>query len=169
MRLIITTMLLFFAVFHLNAQKCNYISNTTSGMDGTRQVITSPYKLALSKENGKVQVWSKLYQDSLVVLAFVVESETISTLNLLDEIELIYTDTEKENLPTMNNVIPSTGIKEKYTIYVNLPKKLQDALREKPVQEIKFKADNGEISFPVKKKGSGYIQQVIECTLSAIE
>ncbi|MBA7536497.1 hypothetical protein ES705_28761 [subsurface metagenome] len=55
----LVVLLMFFSI-SIYGQKCNYLANKVSGMDGKRLVITEPLTLVSNYGEGSVDVWSTI-------------------------------------------------------------------------------------------------------------
>lgn len=154
----------------INAQKCAYISNIVSGMDGTLQVITEPASFSRSKNNGELQVWSKLHQDTSVVLALTINTPRVSEINEIDHIRISLENKEEILLQLMNNVDPSKRKVEKFSIYAVISTSNQELLFASPVVEVSVNSKGGKtLSYIAKsKRESDLIKKVLTCVIEAM-
>ena len=105
MRLIIFLSIL--NVITVSAQDCKYIQNKVSGLDGTRLVITEPLDFSPVKKNEGMKIWSTVYGDTAVVLAFVITSQNSLSVSKGDSLVLTQSENSQVFLSVLQN---ATGI-----------------------------------------------------------
>ncbi len=152
-------------------QKCKYIANKISGMDGTHLVITEPLFLSTNFGKGSVKVWSTIYGDTSLVVAFVLKSKKELILTRADSI-LIHIETgEVIVLELMQDpVIKQDGSSKSLTALTRIDKPDIEKFQNYAVNKITLDSGDTKIEgTPKKKKQPLAIQRAINCVLEYLK
>ena len=151
-------------VISVSAQDCRYIQNKVSGMDGTRLIITEPLVFSPGKKNEGLKIWSTVYGDSAVVLAFVISSQNLISVTKGDSLILTQSDDSKVYLQVYQD---ATGIGEKVktlTVLTLLCSENLMKLEQQPTQTVSFTTINEKLTYTAgKKKQTEAIAKLIHC------
>ncbi len=163
---VLTTILLFLSIGSYG-QKCQYVTNKVSGMDGTRLVITKPLILSNDFGAGSVDVWSTIYGDTSLVISFVFNVKENFPLKKGDSI-LVNLDTDEIiGLKVLQKPVIKTENKNKsLTALTIVNKKAIESFQNHPANKIKIHFDTATIEGTIKKKKQALaIQTVINCVI----
>ena len=165
MRLIIFLSIL--NVITVSAQDCKYIQNKVSGLDGTRLVITEPLDFSPVKKNEGMKIWSTVYGDTAVVLAFVITSQNSLSVSKGDSLVLTQPDNSKVFLQVLQNA-KSTGNEVKIlTVLTLLNSENLMKLEQQYVNTISVTTANTKLSYTARKKKQAMaIGQLLGCVKS---
>jgi hypothetical protein len=157
-------LLLILICSHAEAQQCKYLTNKISGMNGSRLVITVPYTLSANFKLGRLEVWSTLYGDTAVTLAFVVHTNLQLSVSRGDSIKLTLENAQRADLPILQDASSTAGSAGKLTIMTVVGKEYLDKLMDNLVQHIILPVNLGNLEgSPVNKKQSAAIRNVLGC------
>lgn len=162
--------LFLFMTLQINAQKCTYRVNSVSGMDGTRLVITEPVDLIKDFANGVLQVWTTIYGDTALVLAFVFIDTDEIELSKGDQISLFTKDEVAINLEIFQQPVKtsSTPIKTTCLTLVN-PENIV-TLEKAQITKIQFTGEKYRKEGIIKKKKSiEAIGTLVDCVKEYME
>lgn len=156
--------LLILNTISVSAQNCKYIQNKVSGMDGTRLVITEPLDFSQQKKNEGLKIWSTVYGDTAVVLAFVVSSQNSLSVFEGDKLVLIQADSSKVYLSVFQDAM-GTGDKVKsLTILALLNSENLLKLEQLPISTISVTTTNTRLTYTARKeKQTMAIAKLIGC------
>lgn len=159
-----TLFLVIFISFSLHAQNCSYRTNTVSGMDGTRLVITEPVNLVKDFKNSSLQSWSTIYGDTALVLAFVLTSTEEIPVEIGDEIRLNTKDEETISLEIYQNPVKSKSDPLKLTCLTIINNENVEVLENSIIKGVVFKGSSYEQEFSIEnKKATRAIARLIAC------
>ena len=167
MRVLFTLLISPLFLFSIHAQKCSYISNTVSGMDGSRQIITEPITIKEEGDPGKLIVWSKLHLDTSIVVAFTIENYGGADLNDLDRIMMNLKDGSELTLALMNKISLRKQENTKYTLYAVLDDNELSILTQTNVSSLYLVSEEKTVNFLPDRKGTGAVKKVVSCVEKA--
>jgi hypothetical protein len=157
-------LLLFLIAESSIAQKCQYLTNKVSGMDGTRLVITQPLMLSGNFNDGTLEIWSTLSGDSAIIIAFEVKNKLLMDVHKNDSITVTLESGESIFIPVLQDAATVCGEKNKLTIMTMIGKSTILKLESSPMRNISIPVNLGELSgTPGNKKQAGSIQKAISC------
>ncbi len=153
-----------------NAQKCSYITNTVSGMDGTRLVITQPEIFANGSEQGLIEVWAKLHLDSVIVLSIVLHEAHEITVIKGDSLVLADTDGGLVHLSVMQDVSNPSDDRKSVTIYAIVTNEVYHQVEDLQIASLEFKTSEGTLNLDSDyRKGRHSIPRVLGCVHAVLE
>lgn len=157
-------LLVIFTFFSLHAQNCSYRTNTVSGMDGTRLVITEPIDLVKNFKNSSLQTWTTIYGDTALVLAFVITSAEEMPVQIGDEISLNAKDGKTINLEIYQNPVQSKSDPKKFTCLTIINNENIGILENSIIKDVVFTGSSYKQEFSIRnKKAAGAIARLIVC------
>lgn len=162
---------LLFVSTGMHAQKCRYLANKVSGMDGTRLIITEPLLLSSNFDDGNIEVWSTIYGDTALIVAFVIEINKDVHLNKGDS---ILTRLENDEIVGLK-LIQNSAIKENeegkvLTVLTEADKRDIELYQTSKVSEIIVSAGDMEMKgSTIKKDQSIAIRTIINCVVRYLE
>jgi hypothetical protein len=164
MKVIISMMLFVLLAPGLLAQKCRYISNTVSGLDGAIQVITSPEVFARNSEAGTVEVWAKLHRDSVMVLSFVLRGDRPNKAIQGDSILLMHGVTQLLALRIMQDAVRSGSVIKPLTIYAAVSPEDFSVIRSACISTVLIQTEKDWVKVSAEKpKQEKVISHVLSC------
>lgn len=169
MRLGIVVMLSLLSGLSTFAQKCDYISNIVSGMDGTHLVITQPQEFAGKSEQGLVEVWAKLHLDSVIVLSIVLHEGKSIGIHKNDSLVIISDEGKKVVLNVMQDVQNLSDEPQKLTVYAFVDNATYSELEGLQVATLTFATANGDLELKSRHQGEKAISNVLYCVHSVME
>jgi len=162
---------LLFVSTNMHAQKCKYLANKVSGMDGTRLIITEPLILSNNLDDGTVNVWSTIYGDTALIVAFVIElKEDV----LLYKGDSILTRLDSDEIVGLE-LIQNSSIKENekgkiLTVLTEADKSDIKLYQSHKVSELMVRTENMELKGSTAKKDQSIaIRTVINCVVRYLE
>jgi hypothetical protein len=161
-----------FVFVNIHAQKCRYLVNKVSGMDNSRLIITEPRSLCENFGDGDVNVWSTIYGDTSLVLAFVFESnENLLPLNKGDSIFVRLDNDEVQSFILKQNAVEKVeGKKNLLTALTIVDNDAIGILQKHLVEEIKVNFGEKSINGLVEKKDEPEaIRTVINCVVRHLQ
>ncbi|MGD2034833.1 MAG: hypothetical protein PVF73_07245 [Bacteroidales bacterium] len=158
-----------FLIFFTNAwsQKCHYLINKVSGMDSSRLVITEPVNLSKDFGVGSVDVWSTIYGDTSLVLAFVFNVKENFPVKQGDRIYINFMDGEEMVLEIFQKpVLKSEGKEKLLTTLTSVEGSALEALRNQQVRGISVHFGNAVVGgTTLKKNQTTAIQTTVNCVI----
>jgi len=121
-------------------------------MDGTRLIITKPIIVASQETTGKLEIWSTLYGDSAVVLAFVVYPKRSLSVSKGDSILVTLDNDTKVCLTIHQDAVAMGNEIMKLTILSMLNPENRRMLESHLVKGLIISTSQGELLFNTKKK-----------------
>lgn len=157
--------LLLFVFSSSYSQKCEYLVNKVSGMDGSLLIITQPVILSEDFEDGLVKVWSTIYGDTSLIVAFVFEMKEELALSKGDSIIAILDNEELIGLELIQNSVSKDGESGKITTAMTaLDQSVIELLQTHKLSEIKLTQAGMNMAGEIEKKSEATaIQKVINC------
>jgi hypothetical protein len=123
-------------------------------MDGTRLVITEPIELTNNFDKGVLQVWTTIYGDTALVLAFVIHSPDMIPLVKGDEINLLNTDGDSIALNIFQDPVQAKSSTKKLTCLAVLSPENITILENSIITKIQFQGERYQQEGIIKKKKS---------------
>ncbi len=162
----LVVLLMFFSI-SIYGQKCNYLANKVSGMDGKRLVITEPLTLVSKYGEGSVDVWSTIYGDTSLMIAFVIRSKQELALIKGDSINITLDTGDQIILNVMQDAV-SKETDQTYSLTALT--RIDDLLIEKFQNQIieKVAIDYGDSiteGSPQNKKQAVAIRNIVNCVV----
>jgi hypothetical protein len=158
---------LFLAVlfsFTTNGQKCSYLSNKVSGMDGSRLVITNPVTLSDNFNQGSIEVWATLTGDTTIVIAFVFYTTLPLSVAGSDTIQIFLANNDTVNFMVQQDASAMGTAQKKLTAVTILKESDIPAIESSPVTSIELPVNLGRHNGqPSNKKQAAAIQKVLGC------
>jgi hypothetical protein len=146
------------------AQKCSYIQNKISGMDGTRLIITKPVIVASENTIGKLEIWSTLIGDTAITLALVSYPQKMTTVSKGDSITLILEDNSKLYLTIHQDAVATGKEVLKLTILSIPDSEILQMLELYPVYKVSVSTSEGELQYSIKNRKQAHaISNSIGC------
>ncbi len=147
----------------LHAQECKYLHNKISGMDGSRLIITEPVVFSSQRKTGNMEIWSTIYGDTVVVLAFIIYPQHTIEVSKGDSL-VITLDNNIVYLTIHQDAITMGKEEKKLTILSLLNKQNMEKLESFPSNTISISTSEGKISYLAKKKKqTKVISYLIDC------
>jgi hypothetical protein len=138
-------------------------------MDGSRQVITEPLEFGNDEISGKLIVWSKLYLDTSVVIAFTLSDYAGEEVQNIAAVNITFKSDSVISMNLMNEVdVIGEGTK-KYTFNMLVDPANIPLLTEEYILKLEFLSEEDMIVIEPDKKGSRATMKVIKCVLTASE
>ncbi len=162
---------LLFVSASIHAQKCKYLANKVSGMDGTHLIITEPLILSNNFDDGTVKVWSTIYGDTALVVAFVIELKEDVLLNKGDS---IFTRLDNDEIVGLE-LIQNSSIKENengkiLTVLTEADKSVIKLYQSHKVSELLVRSGDMELKGSTTKKDQPVaIRTIINCVVRYLE
>jgi len=154
----------------LFGQKCEYLSNAVSGMDGTRLVITEPQLYAKKSPAGQVDIWAKLHLDSLIVLSVVLHDTHALEFTKGDPLIMLEGDHELLSLEILQDAKRAAGSGKSLTVYAVLSLKDYKAIKNSGVNELRLKSPTGWMKIEAgNKKQAKSLGRVLGCIAVFLE
>ena len=151
-------------------QKCEYLSNTVSGMDGTRLVITEPQIYAKKSPAGQVDVWAKLHLDSLIVLSVVLHDSAAHEFLKGDPLIMMEEDHEVLSLEVLQDARKAEGSGKSLTVYSVLTTEDYETVKNSLVSELRLKSPTGWMNLEAgNKKQARSLVSVLGCIAVFLE
>jgi hypothetical protein len=151
-------------------QKCQYLSNTVSGMDGTRLVITEPQLYAKKSPAGQVDVWAKLHLDSLIVLSVVLHDSMALEFHKGDPMILLEEDTELLSLEILQDALRDAGLDKPLTVYALVSLEGFETVKNSVVNELRLKTPTGWMNIEARNtKQAKSLVSVLGCIAVFLE
>ncbi|MBN1950089.1 MAG: hypothetical protein JW801_02745 [Bacteroidales bacterium] len=143
-----------------SGQKCNYLSNTVSGMDNSRLVITNPERF-----NGNdADVWAKLHQDSLIVLAVVIKEDYPVEIARNNQLILGENDEAIVTLSVLQDAMRDIDTHKPLTVYATINRASYALIGNRTVNQIRIQTENGWIEFEATgRKELKALNKVLYC------
>jgi len=162
---------LFFVSVNLYAQKCHYLVNKVSGMDDTRLVITEPLSLSENFGDGAVKVWSTIYGDTSLVVAFVIQMNEKYTLDKDDSILVRLENDDILGLVLFqNSVMKNEGKNNVITALTEIDKDAIEIFQKHEISEIIIDFGENKVSGSTDKKGESVaLRTVINCVVRYLQ
>ena len=150
-----------------NAQDCKYLQNKVSGMDGTRLVITEPVIFSNQKNGENMEIWSTIYGDTAVVLAFVVYSDSNISVSKGDTLNVTPEDNPPVYLLVHQDASAMGGEMKKLTVLTVPDQNQLQRLERFPAYKISVNTSQGIKFFSTKKKKkANTIRYLVGCVKS---
>ncbi len=153
-----------------NAQDCKYLQNKVSGMDGTRLVITEPVIYSNQKDCGNMEIWSTVYSDTAVVLAYVIYFDSTISVSQGDTLTVALEDKSPVYLLIHQNAAAIGSEMKKLTILTVPDHNQLQQLERYPAYKISVNTSQGMKSFSTKKKKkANTIRYLVGCVKSYLK
>ncbi len=154
---------------NLYGQKCDYLVNTVSGMDGSHLVITETARFTKDFDGMALEVYASLYADTAVMLSFVINGSTDFDLHAGDYIFLGNGSEKNLELVIWQEPVKVTKGTPKTTCNVLLSKEQAKAITDIAVTELRFTSGETDLTATVdKKKDATAIGDKLSCVLAFI-
>ena len=162
---------LLFVSTNLHAQKCHYLANKVSGMDGSRLIITEPLSLSENFGDGAVKVWSTIYGDTSLVVAFVIQMNEKYSLNKGDSILIRLDNDDSIGLVLFqNSVVKNDGKNNLITALTEVDKDAIEKFQKRGISEIMIDFGDKKVSGSTEKKGESFaLRTVINCVVRYLQ
>jgi hypothetical protein len=164
MKSMVIIALISLCISSLDAQKCQYLTNKVSGMDGSRLVITNTHKLSTDFNEGLLEVWSTLMGDTAVIVAFVISSDKQYQVRKGDRICIMLENDSAVYFQIIQDALSSGTHPCKITAMTVINSMDIPQLESLAVRQISVPLNSMELKgIPKNKQQARSIDQIIGC------